>query len=105
MRQENPKIIKKGKDIIYVISPFSNVAYHLAQELRKIHFTRYDEHGKPTNVGTVHTFQGKETPSVFLVLGADKSSSGVARWAVDEPNMMNVATDTYRIIEQYKNSI
>ena len=74
--------------------------------------------------------QGKEAPIVFLVLGADKSSSGAARWAVDEPNMMNVAatrakeefyiigdkslylnlsydvaTDTYRIIEQHKNSI
>lgn len=131
MIQDNPKIIdKKEKDTIYVITPFSNVAYHLAQELRKIHFTRYDEHGKPTNVGTIHTFQGKEAPIVFLVLGADKSSSGAARWAVDEPNMMNVAatrakevfyiigdkslylnlscdvaTDTYRIIEQYKNSI
>lgn len=131
MIQDNPKIIdKKEKDTIYVITPFSNVAYHLAQELRKIHFTRYDEHGKPTNVGTIHTFQGKEAPIVFLVLGADKSSSGAARWAVDEPNMMNVAatrakeefyiigdkslyinlscdvaTDTYRIIEQHKNSI
>lgn len=128
MIQDNPKIIdKKAKDTIYVITPFSNVAYHLAQELRKIHFTRYDEHGKPTNVGTIHTFQGKEAPIVFLVLGADKSSSGAARWAVDEPNMMNVAatrakeefyiigdkslylnlrcdvaTDTYRIIEQHK---
>ena len=131
MIQDNPKIInKKEKDTIYVITPFSNVAYHLAQELRKIRFTRYDEHGKPTNVGTIHTFQGKEAPIVFLVLGADKSSSGAARWAVDEPNMMNVAatrakeefyiigdkslylnlscdvaTDTYRIIEQHKNSI
>ena len=131
MIQDNPKIIdKKEKDTIYVITPFSNVAYHLAQELRKIHFTRYDVHGKPTNVGTIHTFQGKEAPIVFLVLGADKSSSGAARWAVDEPNMMNVAatrakeefyiigdkslylnlncdvaTDTYRIIEQYRNRI
>ena len=128
MIQENPKIIdKKEKDIIYVITPFSNVAYHLAQALKQIHFTRYDEHGKPTNVGTIHTFQGKEAPIVFLVLGADKSSSGTARWAVDEPNMMNVAatrakeefyiigdkslylnlscdvaTDTYQIIEHYK---
>ena len=127
MIQENPKIIdKKEKDIIYVITPFSNVAYHLAKALKQINFTRYDEHGKPTNVGTIHTFQGKEAPIVFLVLGADKSSNGAARWAVDEPNMMNVAatrakeefyvigdkslylnlscdvaTDTYRIIEHY----
>ena len=127
MIQENPKIIdKKEKDIIYVITPFSNVAYHLAHKLKKIHFTRYDEHGKPTNVGTIHTFQGKEAPIVFLVLGADNTSKGAAKWAVDEPNMMNVAAtrakeefyvigdkglylnlncdvakDTYHIINQY----
>lgn len=52
--------------MVYVITPFSNVAYQLSQKLRKIHFTRYDEQGKPTNVGTVHTFQGKEAPIVFL---------------------------------------
>ncbi len=128
MIQENPKIIdKKEKDIIYVITPFSNVAYHLAQALKQIHFTRYDDNGKPTNVGTIHIFQGKEAPIVFLVLGADESSRGAARWAVDEPNMMNVAAtrakeaffvigdkslylnlncdvakDTHQIIEQYK---
>ena len=129
MSDKNPKILdKKEKDVIYVITPFSNVAYHLSRKLQKIGFTRYDEHGKPTNVGTVHTFQGKEAPIVFFVLGADRQSSGAARWAVTEPNIMNVAatrakeafyiigdkklylglgcdvvTDTNRIIRQYKN--
>lgn len=131
MVQENPKIIDKSeKDIIYVITPFSNVAYHLAQALKEIKFTRFDEHGKPTNVGTIHTFQGKEAPIVFLVLGADKNSRGAAGWTVDEPNMMNVAatrakeefyvigdkslylnlgcdvaTDTYKIIDQHKKMV
>lgn len=92
MSDKNPKILdKKEKDVIYVITPFSNVAYHLSRKLQKIGFTRYDEHGKPTNVGTVHTFQGKEAPIVFFVLGADRQSSGAARWAVTEPNIMNVA--------------
>ena len=125
---QNPKICdNKEKDVVYVITPFSNVAYQLSQKLRRIHFTRYDDHGRPTNVGTVHTFQGKEAPIVFFVLGADRQGSGAARWAVDEPNMMNVAatrakkefyiigdkklylglgcdvaTDTDRIIRQYK---
>lgn len=129
MIDKNPKISdKKEKDVVYVITPFSNVAYQLSQKLRKIHFTRYDEQGKPTNVGTVHTFQGKEAPIVFFVLGADKQSSGAARWAVTEANIMNVAatrakeefyiigdrklylglecdvvTDTERIIREYKN--
>ena len=92
MIEQNPAIIDKSqKDIVYVISPFKNVAYQLAQKLKEIGFTRYDEQGKPTNIGTIHTFQGKEAPIVFMVLGADTQSSGAARWAVDEPNMMNVA--------------
>lgn len=65
--------------------------YQLSQKLRSINFTRYDALGRSTNVGTVHTFQGKEAPIVFFVLGADSQSSGAARWAVGEPNMMNVA--------------
>lgn len=92
MIKQNPKIAdQKEKDVIYVITPFSNVAYQLSQKLRKINFTRYDALKKPTNVGTVHTFQGKEAPIVFFVLGADSQSSGAARWAMSEPNMMNVA--------------
>ena len=51
----------------------------------------WTQSGMPINVGTVHTFQGKEAPVVFFVLGADKQSSGAAQWAVSEPNMMNVA--------------
>lgn len=129
MVDKNPQILDKNeKDVIYVITPFSNVAYQLSRKLREIHFTRYDEQEKPTNVGTVHTFQGKEAPIVFFVLGADEQSSGAARWAVTEANIMNVAatrakeefyiignrklylglgcdvvTDTDRIIRQYKN--
>lgn len=91
---QNPDIVdKEKKDIIYVISPFKNVAYQLSRELKKIGFTRYDENGKPTNVGTVHTFQGKEAPIVFLVLGADDKCTGAANWAMgtENPNIMNVA--------------
>lgn len=94
MVRKNPDIInKEKKDIIYVISPFKNVAYQLSRELKKIGFTRYDENGKPTNVGTVHTFQGKEAPIVFLVLGADDKCTGAANWAMgtENPNIMNVA--------------
>lgn len=92
MMEADPAIgDKSAKDVIYVISPFANVAYQLAQKLKEIGFTRFDNSGKPTNVGTIHTFQGKEAPIVFMVLGADKQSAGAARWAVSEPNMMNVA--------------
>ncbi|MBQ8568854.1 MAG: ATP-binding protein [Oscillospiraceae bacterium] len=128
MAEKDPDILNKNaKDKIYVISPFSNVAYQLSQKLRKIGFTRFDEHRKPTNIGTIHTFQGKEAPIVFMVLGADSQSKGAALWSVSEPNMMNVAatrakkefyvvgdkrlylglgsavaSETYRIIAEYK---
>ncbi|MCX2883433.1 AAA domain-containing protein [Bacillus velezensis] len=84
--QENPDLAEE----IYVISPFRNVAYKLAQVLDEINFTKR-ENGKKTNIGTVHTFQGKEAKIVYFVLGADTNSSGAARWAVSDPNMMNVA--------------
>ena len=91
MIEEDPSIIDKNeKDVVYVITPFSKVADMLSKELKKINFTRY-ENNKCTNIGTIHTFQGKEAPIVFMVLGADKQSSGAAGWAVGEPNMMNVA--------------
>lgn len=69
MIMENPDIVDDPtKDIIYVISPFKNVAYQLSRELKKIGFTRYVKKGKPTNIGTVLPFQGKEAPIVFFVL-------------------------------------
>lgn len=94
MAKQNPQILnRQSKDVIYVITPFRNVAFQLAQKLKEIGFTRYDKKGKPTNVGTVHTFQGKEAPIVFLVLGADEKSRGAANWAMgsQEPSIMNVA--------------
>lgn len=92
MINEDPNINDKDKkDTVYIISPFSNVAFQLAKKLDEIHFTRRDTNGKPSNIGTIHTFQGKEAPTVFMVLGADTQSKGAAAWAVEEPNMMNVA--------------
>lgn len=73
------------KDQIYVISPFKNVVNELAIELKDLGFE------KEVNIGTIHTFQGKEASIVFMVLGADEQSRGAARWAVSEANMMNVA--------------
>lgn len=94
LMEQNPDINDKTKkDTIYVITPFKNVAYCLSQELKKIGFTRYDEKGKVTNIGTVHTFQGREAPIVFFVLGCDERSIGAANWAVGSanPNILNVA--------------
>lgn len=69
---------------IYVISPFKNVVTQLKQYLQTIGFPQ-------KNIGTVHTFQGKEAAIVYLVLGASFEESGAASWAVSTPNLMNVA--------------
>ncbi|MBF0780485.1 MULTISPECIES: DEAD/DEAH box helicase [unclassified Granulicatella] len=79
------------KDKIYVISPFKNVATKLIEKLDSIHFVIKGVNGKVINVGTVHTFQGKEANIVYFVLGADNNSQGAARWAFSEPNIVNVA--------------
>ena len=95
LSEKYPEILDhNAKDKLYVITPFRNIAYKLSKELDKIGFTRREgnkKNGKPTNIGTIHTFQGKEADIVFMVLGADFNSKGSAKWAVTEPNMMNVA--------------
>lgn len=84
--KEDPSLKRE----IYVISPFRNVAYQAAKALDRIEFTKW-KMNKPVNVGTVHTFQGKEAKIVYFILGADNASKGAAAWAVSESNIMNVA--------------
>ncbi|QBF34591.1 hypothetical protein EG856_01470 [Mycoplasmopsis phocirhinis] len=81
---------------IYVISPFKNVANRLIKDLDEIGFVQYSNNNKAINVGTVHTFQGKEADVVFLVLGCDDKNTGAANWAVKNPNLMNVAATRAR---------
>ena len=68
--------------IIYVISPFKSIASYCTNTFRG---------DKKISCGTIHTFQGKETDIVFLVLGSDPKSQGARNWASMKPNMLNVA--------------
>lgn len=106
--EQGEEIVKLLKQLIdreqllpslYIISPFRAVAAELKNLLRQ----KKDQWAKEINpsnlknwiiesVGTVHTFQGKETDSVILLLGTDKNSQEAAKWAADEPNILNVAT-------------
>lgn len=46
---------------------------------------------KGGHVGTLHTFQGREAPTVFLALGCTEESRTAVSWAGGTPNMLNVA--------------
>lgn len=75
---------------VYVISPFRKVANRLVNEFS----TRgWDKFGfvLKDNIGTVHTFQGKEAEIVIFVLGSDPKTEGARRWASGKPNLLNVA--------------
>ncbi|MFM9414113.1 AAA domain-containing protein [Peptococcus simiae] len=78
-----------NKDM-YIISPFRNIAMRIKEHLRKER-KEHLIHNINEQIGTVHTFQGKQNDIVILVMGADKNSLGAANWAVSKPNIMNVA--------------
>ncbi len=88
-----------GEDLdLFVISPFRIVAQKMRGRMRS-------EIGKLTgygiknpsswitqSIGTVHTFQGKESETVILLLGAPNTTqSGARNWAAGSANLMNVA--------------
>ena len=90
---QNPIIVDKD-DMIFVISPFRHVAAELKNDLADVLKNQCNKKDKkPISIGTVHTFQGKEAPIIFLVLGCDESNKGAANWAMgsENPNIMNVA--------------
>ncbi len=82
---------------LYVISPFTTVVSGLKKRIRKlkdeIDFidSKALEEWIKNSIGTVHTFQGKETPTVIICLGVDEDHEGAANWASSSPNILNVA--------------
>ncbi|WP_144395752.1 AAA domain-containing protein, partial [Pseudomonas sp. Kh7] len=46
--------------------------------------------------GTIHTMQGKEAEIIVLVLGGSADNRGARDWAVETPNLLNVAVTRAR---------
>ena len=83
---------------IFVISPFRIVAERMRGLMRqqKKRLTAYGindpESWIQQNIGTVHTFQGKEAQTVILLLGAPSpEQQGARAWATASVNLLNVA--------------
>jgi hypothetical protein len=75
-------------DGIFVITPFRTVAQGMKAAARKAGLPQDWIRG---NIGTVHTFQGKEAPMVILLLGGNPHRQGAFDWAAARPNLLNVA--------------
>ncbi|WP_066452957.1 DEAD/DEAH box helicase [Castellaniella caeni] len=86
---------------LYIVSPFKRIKRALIDRLNNI--ALWQAKGIHTlskgalstwchaSIGTVHTFQGKEAPMVWMVLGCDENSAGAIAWAAGKPNILNVA--------------
>lgn len=98
----------EGKETpsLFIITPFRSVKaglihYFLNNDFLYYQIYREDDKEKKTvirdwickNIGTIHTFQGKEADKVIIVLGVDSGEKGYGaiQWASQKPNILNVA--------------
>ncbi|UAA39235.1 AAA family ATPase [Paraneptunicella aestuarii] len=107
LAEYQPEMVRKG---VYVITPFTLMSYELQRVWRRwakdisnhtwmkqvvgLKGQNMDIEGFAThNIGTVHTFQGKEASTVILCLAAStvRNKSGGISWVNSRPNLLNVA--------------
>ena len=83
---------------IFIITPFTSVAYGFKKYMESlsndiVNWTKEDNKKDwlDDNIGTVHTFQGKEAKVVIYMLGcqSDDSANGAIKWV--NANNVNVA--------------
>ena len=111
----NDFIVQSGRlPDVYFITPFISVKRSIEKALRhtlRACMPEMDENNIDfwigERCGTIHTFQGKETDEVLLVMGCDNQKGlGAARWVGQKPNIMNVAVSRARyrigVIGDYK---
>jgi superfamily I DNA and/or RNA helicase len=72
---------------IYIITPFAEMKKQLSHLLMESSFDK-----KMVECGTIHTFQGKEAPTVILCLVCDEEKIGKSGlWVNRSPHLINVA--------------
>lgn len=82
----------EGIPSLFVITPFASVRDGMKKMLRSQPEYREDKRLSEwvqNNIGTVHTFQGKEADQVIFLLGCDKNALPSVRWV--NANIVNVA--------------
>jgi superfamily I DNA and/or RNA helicase len=87
-----------GDPEIFVITPFRIVAERMRRRMER-EKERLSSFGISdpddwvwNNIGTAHTFQGKEAKAVILILGAPSPmQNGARNWATSNVNLLNVA--------------
>lgn len=88
---------------VFVITPFrdtaSSMRAQLEQSCAQLGLTREEvREWAANNVGTIHTFQGKEAHAVILLLGASgNGEAGARRWATSQVNLLNVAVSRAKL--------
>lgn len=97
VKEQGDFVIKKIKEAIsknkenglgiYIISPFKSVKNKLLEDCISAGIDKSVLQGA---VGTVHTFQGKEAPEVFILLGCDNTTKRGTFTFVSN-NILNVA--------------
>jgi hypothetical protein len=75
---------------IRVLSPFRTVVSE-AMHVHRAIFPEVSKDDRKDWVGTVHTMQGKEARVVILVFGGNPERPGARKFAIEAPNLLNVA--------------
>lgn len=80
---------------LFVLAPFKRVARDCQAVVEELNLEK-----SWVEVGTLHTFQGREADTVVLVLGTADHADGARNWASNTPNLLNVAVTRakYQII-------
>lgn len=85
-------VLSEGLPNLFVITPFKTVKNGLKKFILSQPECKQDSRfaeWAEQNIGTVHTFQGKEADQVLFLLGCDKNAISAVRWV--NTNIVNVA--------------